>query len=491
MFYVEAMMLTDISQRFLLVCLLGVVGIAGLSSQTVSYSFADAQARMLRENGALKAAEAEVQVARRERQRVNALWWPQLQADGLYMHLSERVEVREPLSQFTDPAKAYVQSLVPGEQLVTGLLDRVGEYVLKFPLLPQNVASVGLTAEWVAFSGGKRVFADRMARRMVDVAEVGRERIGAVEQVELVERYYGLVLARKSTEVCHRRYEGLSRHYTDAVRMEEVGLVDKATRLAAQVAMEEAEREWRHAESVEQVRQTALKLLLGIADEEVQVVPTSPLFVETELPAEALFVEAMYSNNYTLATLSLEEQMAGDKLNMDFGGYLPEVALFGKQTLYAHGLPSNLLPRTVVGVGFTWNLFDGLERERKVAQTKLAQHALAWSREDAEAELTVVVTELYATLQRTMADMRVLDSTIALGEELLRIRRAAFSEGMATSTELVDAENALATSRLAQLTARYTCNVVWANLQAVCGGFNVVDNDDVDVDVDVEREKAN
>ena len=161
--------------------------------------------------------------------------------------------------------------------------------------------------------------------------------------------------------------------------------------------------------------------------------------------------------------------MAGDKLRMDLGDYLPSIALFGKQTLYAHGLPSNLMPRTVVGVGFAWNLFDGLDRERKVAQTKLAQQALAWSREDVEADLRVLVSELYATIQRTMNDIRVLDSTIALNEELLRMRRAAFAEGMATSTELVDAENALATSRLARLTAQYACQVAMANLQAVCG----------------------
>lgn len=440
-----------------------------LAAQEVPCSFDEARCRMLQHNAALKAAEAEVQIARREQQRVSALWWPQLQAAGAYMHLSEKVEVRQPLSYYTDPLKEDVQRLVPGEQLVTGLLDRVGEYTLTFPLLPQDVASVGLTAEWVAFSGGKRIFADRVARRLTDVARVNNERMGAAEEVLLVERYYGLVLARHSTEVCHQRYEALQRHYADALRMEQVGLIDKAARLATQVAMEEAEREWHHAVSVEQVRQTALKRLLGMTDEEDQIVPTSPLFVETELPSEAFFVEAMRSNNYTLTTLSLEQQMASDKLRMDIGSYLPEVALFGKQTLWAHGLPSNLMPRTVVGVGFTWNLFDGLDRERKVAQTKLTQQALAWSREDAEAELTVAVTELYATLQRTMADIRVLGSTIALSEELLRMRRTAFAEGMATSTELIDAENALATNRLARLTAQYAAEVAWANLRMVCG----------------------
>ena len=441
-----------------------------LISQQVSCSFEEARDLMLQHSAALKAANAEVQMARKERQRVNALWWPQLQVEGAYMHLSEKVEARQPLSYYTDPLKADVQRIVPGEQLVTGLLDRVGQYTLTFPLLPQDIASVDLTAEWVAFSGGKRYYADRVARRLVDVAQIGSERVASAEQVLLVERYYGLVLAQHTTEVCRQHYEAMNRHYADALHMEQVGLIDKAARLATQVAMEEARKEWRNAQSVESTRQMALKQLLGMPDDEVLIVPTSPLFVPTELPSEALFVEAMQRSNPTLATLSLEQQMASDKLRMDIGGYLPEVALFGKQTLWAHGLPSNLLPRTVVGVGFAWNLFDGLDRERKVAQTKLTQQALAWSCDDAEAELTVFVSELYATLQHTMADIRVLDTTIRLNEELLRMRRAAFAEGMATSTELIDAENALATARLARLTAQYAYHVAMANLQAVCGG---------------------
>ena len=440
-----------------------------LVAQRVNYSFEDARNLMMQHNAALKVADAQVQIARREHQRVNALWWPQVQAEGAYMHLSEKVEVRQPLSYYTDPLKDEVQSLVPGEELVTGLLDRVGEYTLTFPLLPQDIASVGLTAEWVAFSGGKRVFADRVARRMVDVAQIASERIGATEEVLLVERYYGLSLALQSTEVCRQRYEAMQRHYADALQMERVGLIDKAARLACLVAKEEAEREWHHAQSVEQVRQMALKELMGIAPDSTEIVPISPLFVLEELPSEYLFMESMLKDNYTLTSLSLEEQMADDKLRIDLAGYLPSIALFGKQTLYAHGLPSNLMPRTVVGVGFAWNLFDGLDRERKVAQTKLTQQTLAWGREEAEAELKVLVTELYATLQRTMEDISVLDSTIALHEELLRMRRTAFAEGMATSTELIDAENALATSRLARLTAQYAYNITLANLQAVCG----------------------
>ena len=404
-----------------------------------------------------------------ERRRVNALWWPQLQANGMYAHLSEQVEVRQPLSRFTDPAKAYVQSIFPSEQLITGLLDRVGEHTLSFPLLPQDIASVGLTAEWIAFSGGKRWYADRMARSAVDVAENNSRQVAGAERVALVERYYGLVLAQQTEQVCHHRYEALMKHYRDAQRLESVGMIDKAARLFAQVNMEEAAREWSRARSVTQTAQALLKQQLGMADSALTITPTSSLFVNLQLPELQLFTDAMCSNNPALGTLRVEELMARDKLRMDQGGYLPDVALFGKQTLYTHGLPSNLLPRTIVGVGFTWNLFDGLERESQIAQTRLAKQSLAWSREEAEDELAVAVAELYATLQRTCDEVKVLDASIALNEELVRMRRIAFAEGMATSAEVIDAENALSEVYLARLAAYYAYDVGLANLLALCG----------------------
>ena len=120
-------------------------------------------------------------------------------------------------------------------------------------------------------------------------------------------------------------------------------------------------------------------------------------------------------------------------------------------------------------MGFTWNLFDGLERESQIAQTRLAKQSLAWSREEAEDELAVAVAELYATLQRTCDEVKVLDASIALNEELVRMRRIAFAEGMATSAEVIDAENALSEVYLARLAAYYAYDVGLANLLALCG----------------------
>ena len=449
--------------------LICVVGTGSLWAQCSVYSYAEAESMMLQSSDALKVSDAELQIARHERSKAKSWWWPHLQADGAYAHLSEPIEVRQPLSQYTDPIKEHVLQIDPSEQLITGLLDKAGSYTLTFPLIPQNVASVGLTAEWVAFSGGKRLYADKLAQQLVDVAEVNVGQTKSLKQVELVERYYGLALAQQTTEVCRERYEGLHRHYEQALRMEQVGIIDRAARLLAQVGMEEALSEWQQAQYSERNATMALSQLLGISSDEPSLSLSSPLFIVPQLPPESVFAGQSILANHTLALLGVQERMAHNELRMAQTDYMPEIALFGKQTLYAHGLPSNLLPRTIVGVGFTWNLFDGLKRERQISQARLAQQSLVWSREQAENDVSLTVSRLYATLQQLAGEARVLDTTIALHAEVLRVRQSAFSEGMATSTDVVDATHALATAKLARLTAYYAYDVALAGMLAACG----------------------
>ena len=142
---------------------------------------------------------------------------------------------------------------------------------------------------------------------------------------------------------------------------------------------------------------------------------------------------------------------------------------FGEQTLYAHGIQSNLVPRTIVGVGFTWNLFDGLAREKRIRQSKIAQQTLALGQEKAKEDLSVGIDKLYTQLQKAQDNVRALNTTIELSEELVRIRKKSFAEGMATSTEVVDAETMLATVRVARLAAYYEYDVALMNLLAICG----------------------
>ena len=424
---------------------------------------------MNRNNPTLQMAEKAVGIARGERQKLNAFWYPMLNTSGMVVHLSNKVEVKQPLDTYTEPAKEWIQSVIPGEQLISSILNQVGNYTLSVPLLQRNLTTIDATISWPVFTGGKRMYATRIGNRMVDMAQVGQAEAHALLQTELIETYYALQLANKIQEVKEQTYQSLQQHYDHALKLEANGLITKAERLFAEVNCQEAKREWEAARNKREVAHQALCSLLNLQEKSTDILPVSPLFISHELPDSLYFKTLVPSNNYTISKLRLEESMVENRLRISKSAYFPTIALLGKQTLYAHNVPRNLMPRTLIGIGFTWNLFDGLNREADVRVSRLAQETIALEKEKVKNTLDVMVQKLYSQMKEAEEEVSTLQTTIAMSEELLRIRRKSFEEGMATSTEVVDAEVMLSNVRIAMLLAHYQFDVSLASLCSVCG----------------------
>ena len=441
-----------------------------LHAQTEKYALTlqEAAGIMNTNNPTIQIADKAVSIMQGEKQKLNAFWYPMLNTSGMYVHLSDKVEVKQPLNTYTEPAKEFIQSILPDDKLITSILDQVGSYTLSVPILQQNLTTIDANISWPVFTGGKRMYASRIGNRMLDIAKVGQEETNALLQTELIQTYYALQLADKVQEVREQTYRSLQQHYDHALKLEANGMITKAERLFAEVNRQEAKREWEASKKEREVAHQALCSLLNI-QKDTSIHPISPLFVTNELPDSLYFKNMIPMTNYTISKLGLEESIADNNLRISKSAYFPTIALFGKQTLYAHNLPRNLMPRTLIGIGFTWNLFDGLNREANVRVSRLTKETLALEKEKAENTLDVMVQEIYSQLQEAQDEVYTLQTTIAMSEELLRIRRKSFEEGMATSTEVVDAEVMLSKVRIAMLLAYYQFDVSLASLCSVCG----------------------
>ena len=441
-----------------------------LSAQNGELSLTLEQSASLMNKGShtLQMADKAIEIARSERQKMNAFWYPSLNASGAYVHLSNNIEVKEPLKQFTDPAKDFVHSIVPDDKFISSILDNIGAHTLTFPLLERNLTTIDANVMWPLFTGGKRIFATRIGNRMVDLAKAGREEAGATLQSELVETYYALRLAQRVVDVREQTFLGLQKHYRNAMKLEKNGMINKAERLFAQVTMDEARRELESARKDLNVAQNALKVLLNVEDA-TSINPSSPLFMNHDLPDELYFKNLVSTGNYIVSKLRIQEVMADNQLKISKSAYIPTIALFGKQTLYADNLPKNLMPRTLIGVGFTWNIFDGLNREANIRQARLTKQTLQLGREKVQNELGVLVDKLYSEIQNAKDDVAALNTTIEMSRELVRIRKKSFQEGMATSTDVIDAETMLSKVQIAFLLAYYKYDVALASLLSTCG----------------------
>lgn len=420
------------------------------------------------ENKSLKIAGKEVEWARSEHQKLNSFWYPSVTAAGAFVHMSNPIEVRQSLSKYTEPAKEFVQNYIPDNELIVSILDKIGQGTFTLPLISQNITSIDANVTWPVFTGGKRIYASKIGKTMVHIAEVNRNQVDASQQTLLVESYFGLRLGQSVVHVREEVYNSLRTHYDQAVKLEQNGMINRAERLFAQVSMDEAKRELETARTDLAVAQQAFKSLVNM-DKEQEVRTTTPLFINEAIPTAQYFKEQVSANNYLISQLDLRRNIAENQLKIGRSAYMPNIALFGKQTLYADGLDKYLLPRTMIGVGFTWNLFDGLNREKTIRQAKITGQSLELGKEKAITELEVGIDKFYSQLQNALNNVTALNTTIEMSRELVRIRQKSFQEGMATSTEVVDAEVMLAKVKTAFLLAYYQYDVALINLLSICG----------------------
>ena len=180
-----------------------------------------------------------------------------MNASGAYVHLSNHIEVKEPLRQFTDPAKDFVHSIVPDDKFISSILDNIGAHTLTFPLLERNLTTIDANVMWPLFTGGKRIFASRIGNRMVDwPKQVGKRR-----ELLCNRSWWKLIMLcvwRKEWWMyASKPFLGLQKHYRNAMKLEENGMINKAERLFAQVTMDEARRELESARKDLNVAQNA------------------------------------------------------------------------------------------------------------------------------------------------------------------------------------------------------------------------------------------
>lgn len=74
-------------------------------------------------------------------------------------------------------------------------------------------------------------------------------------------------------------------------------------------------------------------------------------------------------------------------------------------------------------------------------------------------DLQVGVDKFYSQMQNAMDNVKALNTTLEMSNELVRIREKSFKEGMATSSDVVDAEVVL--SKVKTASCSPTTNTMW------------------------------
>ncbi|EOW9420973.1 TolC family protein [Vibrio cholerae] len=323
----------------------------------------------------------------------------------------------------------------------------------KSTITERDIFTSSIRAIWPIFTGGRITAAQDAAAGKEDEAQSQLAMEIQARYEDLAKYYFSVVLAKEVLATRIAVEEGLTQHRDNALKLEQQGQIAHVERLQADASLDKAKVERKKAQKTLDIAQSALTQILGATE---TVEPSGMLFINTSLPPMHAFIEQTLNTYPGLSLLDAKEKQASSLIKAEQGKYYPEVYLYGDYSLHEDdSLASQMKPDWLVGVGVNIPLIENSGRSEQVKAANSAVNQVRYLKAQAKQDLSVLVEKTYLEAEQALEEVTGLNSSLNLAQENLRLRQKAFSQGLSTSVDVVDAELYLASIRTQQSLASF------------------------------------
>ncbi|MFH0264091.1 TolC family protein [Vibrio rumoiensis] len=424
------------------------------SSLAQEVTFYQAWQSLLNNNDGLAAERASVEQAEYKQQAASAMNLPSITLSANYTRLDDDITVSP--SELADSTSVGASALT---QAFDGMLTST--------LVEKDVFTSSIRAIWPIFTGGRISAAQDIAKAKSEEAKYlfAMKQQGKFE--DLSKYYFGVVLSQQVLSTRQEVEKGLKEHFDHAVKMEQQGQIARVQRLQAEAAYQKAKVDTKKAQRDVEIAQMALTNLIKSPS---LVDPSTHLFINKSLPPMQAFMDKTLQDYPGLSILDAKEKQASGLVDVEKGKYYPEVYVYGNYNLYQDDtLVGDNTPDWLVGVGVSIPLLDSSGRSEKVGAAHSAIKKVGYLRAQAKQDLSLLVEKTYREANQALEEYNGLASNVSMANENIRLQKKAFSQGLATSLDVVDAEMYLNSIKTQRSAAAYQYVLSLSRLLAVSG----------------------
>lgn len=457
----------------LVVILFFIIGITPAVAQQ-NMSFSKAMNVMFENNSMVKSEQYNVDMAYNELRATRGLALPKIDLIGGYTLMQSDIDMDLGGSKgvITESLKdAINQGVTNGiissdlASLLTQGLSPITSMDWRYTLQKRSFGVVGATLTLPIYMGGRINIANRAARIALSAASYSLDATKSMLLTELVERYYGVVVARSACAVRQDVVDAIKRHLVDAEAMEEEGIVAHSVVVYAQYKLAEAERDLHDAINKVKVAEAALNTTVGI---EQSINPIDRIFICNNIHNIDYYTDMAIALNPILCELRHGKQLSEEGVKLARAAMLPEIAAMGAGAIYSYQL-SNMIPRWSIGVGVRIPLFDGLGKEYRYIASKSGVKSVKEEVENAQSNIILLVEKEYYNLENTISNISATRRAIDFAESYYNSALEGFREGVVSSADLMDACTELAATKVEYLNAAYENTLTLARLLEASG----------------------
>lgn len=298
----------------------------------------------------------------------------------------------------------------------------------------------GIDASLPVWTSGRLAGAVGAADAGLAAARATAEQGAAELKLAVAEAYVGVFRARRRAEAAASGVRSLEAHAADIAVMYEKDAVPKSDLLAAEVALANVEQERLRAEHGLRLALAAYNRLVGEPLERAAELdePAAAPSVAAGATLEALTAGAL-ERRPEFAILKAERERYEQEARAERASALPQIGLRAG----VNHLENEILDRqnfTSVGVAVEWRLFDGGQVFARTAALHGRARAATQRLEALRSQVALEVEAAVLARDDAAARVRAAGHAVEQAEENLRSARELYGSGLATNTQVLDAE---------------------------------------------------
>ncbi|WP_022836295.1 TolC family protein [Salisaeta longa] len=414
------------------------------TSEPLSLSLSDALSRAQSESFAVRSARAQEQAARAQKRQSLAVFLPRLTA-------------AEQFGTTTDPVNAFGFKLK--QERFTQQDFQVG--ALNNPQRTDNFATTLEVEQPLLNIDG--FFARRAAAAGARAARQRTERTQAVVAFRVKKSYYRVVLTERQLAVIDAALRAARANVKQAQALFDEGMINRADLLAARVRVLALENQRSSVRARRRNVADRLRLLLGIRDD-VQIAPTDSL-VQEGVAIPPIDIHAVNQRRSDMDALRYRADAAREQVRARWLAFVPKLNARGTYGWYDDTPLGTHGASYTIGASLSWSLFEGYRQVGRAQQAGAElQHAeISLQQQALRNEVDILAAR--RTIETARERIAQARQAVEQAKESLRIRTDRYAEGMARTTDVLQAEATLAERRLALLRALYQHNVAVYRLE--------------------------
>ncbi|WP_374462127.1 TolC family protein [Chryseobacterium taeanense] len=319
------------------------------------------------------------------------------------------------------------------------------------------------------YSGGRIKYGIESAKYLVEASKLSTENDKVAIAYNVAQAYNNLFKANQSIKVLEENLTASQKRDETFLKMENNGIIARNDRLKANLQTSNIELQLLEAKNNYNIANINMDLLLGLPETTEIDVDQNYIDEGNDVKTVDYYINTAKENRKDLQALDKQRLAAALGTKAAKAENLPSIAFTGGYV--AADIPKflTLYNAVNVGVGISYNLSNLWKENSSLKQSKAREMQLSATNELLNDNIKLDVNREYQNTDYSKKRIAVFEKSAEQANENYRITKNKYDNGLATMTELLDADAAQISANVGVINAKADAALAYRKLLQTTG----------------------